>query len=183
MRYFLSNQQMTALKVRGERLQIAMPIPSQFPTEPSQKQLTEFFASYLGGIEPDWIRSVEETEICVSPFGGSWTDVRFPPIVTEKDLHMVVPVVVGTLCEKPEPRNGTQPIRWPGNVSQMMGELPETRLDHNGWTAKVEDRRLVIRNPAGKIVIQCNAGRESILKEFLVLASKSPAKELIGAAS
>ena len=176
MKYFLSNNQLTALKVRGEALQIALPIPVHFPADPTTAQMTEFFLSYLGGIEPAWLRKIEETEITITPLGGKFDELAMPLIIPESEWHITTPVIVGTICEKPQPRNGTRPIQRPGDLRHIATLPPDKEItyetEHGTWTATVADRKLTVKTPTGETLAVCNTGKDSLILQILTLAAQ-----------
>lgn len=120
MNYRLSNRQRTNLLVKNHDIQIAIPIPFDWPDDATDDQLREFFLRHVTEVTPAQLRDVTETEVCVQPY--CVRPDSMPLIVTRDVWHMVVGVVVGRLSagQPHRPSRGIEPIQFPGDVRHIV---------------------------------------------------------------
>lgn len=133
IKYRLSNTQNTGLLVRAELLRIALPIPGDFPPDPSDSDLRSFVLNSLPDVEAAHVRTVYETELAIAPYQSA---ARKPPQMhpiladaTTGTFHMLVQVVVAELSKSPKPRHTTNKIQWPGDISRAIAKQPAAAED------------------------------------------------------
>jgi hypothetical protein len=114
--YSLSNRQRKELLVRGQSLQIAIPIG------PDEVDPIEFARASLPE-DREWIVASECDELMVCASGvvgmpsllGQIMDCEYSEVLRRRLLPMCVAVVIATLVP-PNRRGGPMPIQWPGKA-------------------------------------------------------------------
>lgn len=132
MKYRLSNNQRKGLLVRGEQLQIALPLPYDWPDEATPQQLRQFVADHLPEITNEQLIAVREQDLCIHPAVGVFrnSNPHLPRIVEDhSEWHMVVLVAVATIRAVNPPRHINSRIQWPGDIRHLV---PNPEQPDNG---------------------------------------------------
>ena len=125
LHYRLSNRQRKDLAIRATELQIAIPIPIDWPDASDVDQLRQFVIDSLPDehLTGDQIKSVEETSVAVSP-PQQPADSPIGHILPDEraagKFHLVAEVVIAKIATSPKPRHWSTKIEWPGDLSMIV---------------------------------------------------------------
>lgn len=113
----LSNVQRKELTVRQRLLKLALPLPLDFPDDPSPPELIRFAVASLPEdiLYTSWIRAIRDDMITIA--ANSMGAHPFGVIVMDQSmLTLSVSVVLIDLSVTDKPRNSPTRLQWPGDV-------------------------------------------------------------------